>query len=1217
MAFTGSPMLKALELVGFKSFADKTRLEFPPGITVVVGPNGSGKSNIVDAIKWVLGEQSVKTLRGKEMADVIFNGSGARRPMNTAETTLTLDNVDGRLAIDTPEVHITRRVYRSGEGEYLINRQPCRLRDIRDLFAGTGIATEAYSVIEQGKVDVLLQSSPRERRIIFEEAAGISRFKAKKIEALRRLERVEQNLLRLSDIVDEVESRLRGVRLQAGKARKYKEYSDRLQALRTQTALVDWRRLSEQLAELETELAATRDDNAGCLAQAEALEAQALGLEVQIAEAETAARASDERIARNRERIASRESTIEHEMRRARDLDEEVARYRRQLVSMSVRAGDLDGQLRQIGQNLATAEDEHRQVTRRLAEEERGLTQVTSEVDGLRAQVEVDRARHLEQLKAASSLGNQISALESKVASTGTARQRGTKQLAELTAARQTVSDEVAACRRVLAELEPSCQSKQDELQVVRRTLAENRKATSDLHKQLGQLRERQSGATERASVLEELEKRLEGLSAGVKQLLVLAQDAGEGPLRHIRGLVADLLHVNFETAPLVEVALGEMAGCLVVAGSREVIDHLQQSGSLAGRVGLIPLDAPPPRTHLDGIDLHGHDGVLGRADEFVETAPEFAVLARRLLGKTWIVESLSHALALAESAGRGFHFVTRAGELVAADGTLFLGPRHASTGLISRRAELRVLRQQIVETAAQIEKRQTTIVELDAQIAAGDARLLVLGEEHEQLSDELHQQRLQTGAAEERLAQIDKQHQSVDADVASAELEHERASVALAEARAQLAEVDGALADLEDRVADGSTRVGQLEHTRQRLSREAGAAKIEVVKSEQQLAHLRAQQSQLERDQQERGKALSDGRSHLETALERRLLAEREVLAAESELALLYLRKESFAAEADRHQQQRDQWRNEKAELSQEAQRLRGKMRKLESRLHAKELVAGEVRHERTTLADRLREDYGIELAQLEHEPSSEAELHERDAVEAEIADLRAKLNSIGGVNLDALAELEELEARYTSLSTQHQDLSSAKASLVTIIGKINADSRRLFADTLEVVRGHFQSLFRKLFGGGQADIVLEEGVDILDSGIEIVARPPGKEPRSISLLSGGEKTLTCVALLLSIFRSRPSPFCVLDEVDAALDEANIERFIGVLQEFLAWTQFIVVTHSKKTMTAARTLYGITMQESGVSKRVSVRFEDVSETGEILNVREEDESSSDETAAA
>jgi chromosome segregation protein len=402
-----------------------------------------------------------------------------------------------------------------------------------------------------------------------------------------------------------------------------------------------------------------------------------------------------------------------------------------------------------------------------------------------------------------------------------------------------------------------------------------------------------------------------------------------------------------------------------------------------------------------------------------------------------------------------------------------------------------------------------------------------------------------------------------------------------------------------------GVSQLNELEQARQRFGREAGATKIEMVKSEQRLGHLRGQKSQLERDQQERGRALADSRSHLEVCQERLQDASRNILRAESEVAELYLRKEAYAAEAERHLQTRENWRELKSSLSAESQRIRARIRKLEARLHAKELAAGEVRHERTTLVDRLREDYNIDLAELEHTPTDE-ELQERAEVEREIGELRGKLNSIGGVNLDALEELDELEARYATLSSQYQDLSSAKASLESIIGKINADSRRLFADTLEVVREHFQTLFRKLFGGGHADIILEEGVDILDSGIEIVARPPGKEPRSISLLSGGEKTLTCVALLLAIFRSRPSPFCVLDEVDAALDEANIERFIGVLQEFLTWTQFIVVTHSKKTMTCASTLYGITMQESGVSKRVSVRFEDVSDNGEILNVRDE-----------
>ncbi len=1213
-------MLKALELAGFKSFADKTRLEFPRGITVVVGPNGSGKSNIVDAIKWVLGEQSVKSLRGKEMADVIFNGSSTRRALNAAETTLTFDNSAHLLAIDTAEVHITRRVYRSGEGEYLINRQPCRLRDIRDLFAGTGVATEAYSVIEQGKVDVMLQSSPRDRRMIFEEAAGISRFKAKKLETLRRLERVDQNLLRLSDIVDEVESRLRAVRLQATKARKYKEYSDRLQSLRTQIGLNDWRELTARLTDLEAELQAARDENTVCLVQVESCEAQTLALESEIAEAEAAMRSSESRIAHNRERIAGRESAIEHQRRRCRDLEEETSRYRRQLASMSVRAGDQNQQLRQIADSLQSAEQEHREVARRLAEEERALTKLTTQVDELRTENEQRRAAHLEHMRRASALGNQISGLESKVTATQAAVERGGRRMTELASLRDALAVQVDALRSAVARLTESCAESQAEWEQVRTQLADDRRQLTPVKFELEQLRQRHGAASQRAAVIEEMEKRLEGVSAGVKQVLVQARSASAGPFAQIRGLVADLIHVNYETAPLVEVALAEMAQCLVVADGRELVAHLQGSPALPGRVGFLRLDVLPPKTHLDNLDLHGQSGVLGRADEFVETAPEFAVLAKRLLGKTWIVERLSHAMALAESVGRGLAFVTRAGELVAPDGTLHAGPLHSATGLISRRSELRSLKQQIGEMAGQIDRQQALSTQLEQQIAARDARERTLATEHGQRSLELAKQRLMAGAAEERHDLTCKQHSAVESELADAKTEHERTGATLAASREQLAGIQTAVAELESRIGEGVQRANQLDQIRQRYVREGNATKIEVVKAEQRLAHLGAQQTQLERDQQERGRALTDSHAQLALCLERLQQAERDILRAESEVAELYLRKESYAAETVGHAARRDEWRQRRAQLAGDAQRTRGRIRKLEARLHAKELAAGEVRHERATLEDRLREDYAIELAEITHEPSAE-ELQERTTVEREIADLRGKLNSIGGVNLDALAELEELETRFTTLSTQHDDLASAKASLEQIIHKINADSRRLFADTLEVVRGHFQSLFRKLFGGGQADIVLDEGVDILDSGIEIIARPPGKEPRNISLLSGGEKTLTCVALLLAIFRSRPSPFCVLDEVDAALDEANIERFIGVLQEFLAWTQFIVVTHSKKTMTCASTLYGITMQESGVSKRVSVRFEDVSDTGEIINVRDgQDDRPSpagDETQAA
>jgi chromosome segregation protein len=393
------------------------------------------------------------------------------------------------------------------------------------------------------------------------------------------------------------------------------------------------------------------------------------------------------------------------------------------------------------------------------------------------------------------------------------------------------------------------------------------------------------------------------------------------------------------------------------------------------------------------------------------------------------------------------------------------------------------------------------------------------------------------------------------------------------------------------------------MENQRLLHVRETTDIKVELAKCEERLRNLDTQLRQLEENRLERQRTVAENREQLAQSRKRAEASEWNILRVESEIAELYLRKENFASQTVGLIENRESLQSQRTAIGSEAQNIRTKIRKLEDKIHAQDLAAGEIRHERGSLADRLREDYGIELSELEHDPSIE-EQHQREAVQQEIDDLRRKLNNLGNVNLEALEELEQLDTRFNTLSEQYRDLSDAKNSLEKIIDKINTDSRRLFAETLDTVRGHFQQLFRDLFGGGSADIVLEENVDILDSGIEIVARPPGKEPRNISLLSGGEKTLTCVALLLAIFRSRPSPFCVLDEVDAALDEANIDRFTKVMQDFLTWTQFIIVTHSKKTMTCANSIYGVTMQESGVSKQVSVCFEDVSEDGQILTNR-------------
>jgi chromosome segregation protein len=1215
-------MLKALELVGFKSFADKTRFDFPAGITVVVGPNGSGKSNVVDAIRWILGEQSIKNLRGKEMVDVIFNGSTSRRPLNSAEATLVFDNSDHRLPVDSAEVAVTRRVYRSGEGEYLLNRQPCRLRDIRDLFSGTGAATEAYSVIEQGKVDILLQSSPRDRRAIFEEAAGISRFKVKKIEALRRLERVEQNLLRLRDIVDEVEGRLDSVRQQAGKARRYKELADRLQELRLQVGWSDWRQFTSRLEAAETEITALRTEAAGIAAEAETIETRGLALDTEMAEIDRLIRTSESRIAENRERLAGLESTIEHQRTHVAELEEQSAHHRRQVAALSVRTSDVEEQMQATQDTVAAAETRHRQIASQLADQQRSLTDLTTELDQIRGENEQRRTAILEETRAAATLANEIAALESQSAEAQKSRENCLAQRAELDSERTRLAAELDELNDRHQRLTDQLSVRADARTAARNQLAEVRRRQESHQAELTRWKERLTTAVERNRILAELESRLEGVGAGVMQMLALAKKHPDGPLGTVRGMLADLIQVDVPLAALVELAVGEKAQYLVLESDKRLSELSTTDQPLAGRAGFLPL--APPASATAAKDFDKRSAIIGRADRFVRAATEYGPLIRHLLGHTWIVEDLATALELAEStAGRGLQFITVSGEFLDADGSRSIGPLQSAAGLISRRSELRALEHQLVEFKRNIAQLEALLSKLEQQAARHDRELTDATAQHQQVSEQLAESRMRLEAATGRQSRLDARYVALTAAASDAERRLSDMATVLTSSRAAAEQKAVALAQAELRIHENARRIAELDESRELRNRETISAKVELARGEQQLDHLQNQLRQFSHDREERQRALADSREQLSRCIDRIRDAEAQILSAEAELAELYLQKEAFGGETIGHINLRETLRAERSAAVDEAQRRRNRVRKLEEKLHKRELAAGQFLHERTTLVDRLREDYGINLAELPEPiveegrglahfalsreqnvpvPLTAAQIaKDRADVELEITDLRGQLASLGHVNLDALEEADALEQRFGTISGQFEDLSKAKATLQQIVGKINSDSRRLFGETLQTVKEHFQGLFRDLFGGGQADIVLEEGVDILDAGVEIIARPPGKEPRNISLLSGGEKTLTCVALLLSIFRSRPSPFCVLDEVDSALDEANTERFVGVLHEFLSWTQFIIVTHSKRTMTSANTLHGVTMQESGVSKRVSVRFEDVSENGEIL----------------
>jgi len=1198
--------LKALELFGFKSFADRTRFEFPAGVTVVVGPNGSGKSNVVDAIKWVLGEQSVRSLRGRDMTDVIFAGSAARKPLNAAETTLIFDNAARLLPVEADDVQITRRVYRSGEAEYLVNGGVCRLRDIRELFSGTGAATEAYSVIEQGRVDALLVASGKDRRAVFEEAAGITRFRARRSEALRRLERTEQNRQRLADIVGEVSSRLETVRHQAARARRFRQLSDRLRLLRITAATADLAaadtdvaRVGATLAELSARLAAAESEAAAASDRAAACDARHREIEPLITELH--ARYADDRRA-----AAAAEATLAHLRDRSREIDTDAARIAADVRAAADRERLAAAAIASALAQVTVVAGEHAALAGDLAARERAEAGSHESAASLRSRLAEETAH-------AAALDRQSRRLEADL-DRAALRADEARRAAE--AARVAATDaherlarltEAAASREgAVAALERRFAATAHEMERLESMRRERSTLVEAAWHDLAAWRAKLEACRERCSILEEVVDRHEGLSEAAR---TLCAKGGAPAVPGLRGVVGDLVDAPLEWAALVDAVLGQAAQAVVVDSLDEVVRWFGLWGDSAeaervfaagGRVAFLPAAAPTHASPPD-TDLSGHPGVVGRLDRLLAgpaRADSADPLVARLLGRAWVVERLEHARALVGEAPPGTIAVTRAGQLLSTAGPFEVGAASLSHGFVARRSELRSLRARDGELSRTVAAAEERIRDLQAELVRleHDMRRLQARRQHE--AETIASARAEAG-------RIDHDREAARtaitaADDAALHCERQAATLARArdEARAACERHRLDLAAAEEQAARTTAALDALDRDRGDVLAEINRLRVAQAGCGERLAAVRkaAELRRVERDASATDLAAARGRlAHAET---RRGVVELELLAAGAAFAEATLAAERSAGDLSRLTTDRDGQAAGRDAAGACVERARAAAAALGDSIHTLELEAGEVRHRRGRVLERIRDEYDVDLeAEIRTGATpppadGEAVPADRTELDVEIETLRRRLGTMTSVNLEALAEADALSQRLATLEAQLGDVTAAKQSIEQLIARIDDESRRLLAETIETVRGYFRELFERLFGGGQADIVLDPDVDLLETSVEIVARPAGKEPRSISLLSGGEKTMTCVALLLAIFRSRPSPFCVLDEVDAALDEANVDRFVGVLRDFLSSTQFIIVTHSKKTMAAADTLYGVTMEESGVSKQVSVRLE-------------------------
>jgi len=1226
--------LKKMEMFGFKSFVDRTEFHFKPGMTGIVGPNGCGKSNVVDAFKWIFGSQSAKSLRGSEMKDVIFNGTLSRKPSGFSEVTVIFDNQDRFLDIDYAEVAITRRLFRSGESEYLINRQKCRRKDIKDLFLDTGVGQTSYSILEQGKIDVLLQSSPTDRRVIFEEAAGISKYRVKKAEALRALMRVEDNLERLQDIVDEVGKRIRRVKSQATKAKNYREMSDLLKELRVRTALEDYHDSLESRVGVSFGLYWANHS----IASLDALEGRLHGgLEEQLKKRQpllSGMRDLREKISlevSTKERARER---IDHAEKRLQELAEEECRKQQDLEET------LQG-LDRLRHTIEEAEKKHRSLAEEI--ELRGRT-VIEATAALEEKQETQR-RNQEELEAKK---NQVVSLIQQRSRIANFIVQVSSELKNLRGRKERLENAIQGFR---IELEESGRrgselgGQQQGLVGQRETLEAEREnivsAAAVLEEGIEKLaaalateQEALHRKSSRYDVLESFEERLDGIATGVQEILKRRQELPAIARSH--GIAASLLRVERRYARAVEAALGGRAQSLVVEtqeGALELLRFVQEEG--LGGVETIVLERVD---HVSSEYFPKHGGVLGNLREVVQADDDYQDLFDRLLANVVLVEDLPTAVALSRNGLRPFRLVTLAGEVVEPWGGLAVsGP--AETGIISRRSEMEELRVEVAE----LEK-------------TCDSRRQELSGRRQELSEHRASLEVKIGAVEavnRRVLGIEGELGQVHRDSGRVRKEIEVSTLELAEVEAEIAKrvedknvrstevqaVDRERVETEESIRTLEEVLAELTRAVEVAADATSQSRLELAQSEKQEEGLRELCKQQSEVLEERERHANDVRSEISTFARRaRETAEiREKSLAE--LETVDVKERALTEELIRLENEDRSLSGTEKAFREEIDKVHAAMEEARSEREDYQLRDQEGRHRRNTILERLEDQYGINLKTLldraetrgamppgagspdtgslgaesgdeTAEPAQGSEPagvdggspeerflirippEEREAVRERVKELQDKIERLGNVNLEALEELEELEERHHFQSSQKEDLVQSERNLRGIIADINRKSREMFLETFGQVQQHFGDLFRKCFGGGRAELVIDDNTDVLEAGIEIVARPPGKKLTSLSLMSGGEKTMTTIALLLAIFRSRPSPFCVLDEVDAPLDDANVRRFVVLLKEFVEQSQFIIITHNKVTMAEAGTLYGVTMEERGVSKRVAVELE-------------------------
>jgi len=1230
--------LKSLHIHGFKSFADKTYLEFAKGVTGIVGPNGCGKSNVVDAIRWVLGETSAKALRGGEMADVIFNGAEKRKPLGMAEVTLTLADCETVLKTDHNEVSVTRRVYRDGKSEYLINGTRCRLRDIGELFMDTGIGRSSYSIMEQGKIDMLLSAKPEDRRQVFEEAAGITKSKKEKKEALRKLEYTEGNLLRVSDVLAEQERRINSLKRQVSKARRYQALSKDVSILDTHLSHREFTQLSGEREELTVSLTSLERERGSIEATmpehekavvdardlAQALDAKLSGLRQRLSDKKNAIQAAENRIAFNNERKSELSERLEKNENEITDtagrLSEQKAsldKAQLALVELDKRILEQEARFRESKEGAAKFVEE-----RQLAENQ--LRKARAEANATQSIIASSQAKIESALAQMEGNRERMKQLEEEA-------ERLSGENAKAIAERDEISAQLEEHQKRVPDLEAARERSEREFQTSRGLLDAARTAASELHREL-------SHKSSRLDVLRQLIASGEGLHKGT-QAVLNGLNEPELIKPGVSGVLGSHLKVPDEHAIAVEAALGHHLQAVIVRDdtlANEIIDRLVEGKK--GEAALLPESFLPASggSQIEALP----EGATAWALDTVTVDGKLVGLMEKLLAKVLIVPNREAACTLRKSYP-DLTFVTQGGEILSSEGLL----RGGSSG--GQKDSLLVRQNEIQSLEAETQELEAQELAGKAKIEELEERMKELREEVEASKDRLQRHRVEESTLNGQLSLAKREAESFANKVGNNQWEREELGGREKTASDSRSAMENELARARERLTAAEDDTRNLQKQVEEIQDRERSSQEQLNEARTALAVEKQARDSAAREQQPMTSRITEltelnfrRESEIKSSRDRIVQGDHENEGLESEMTGYKEEVEKVTAELDHAAGSRHNLKALITEAEEQLTKIRQKQSRVASQIGKEEVSATKLDLRLENLENGALERHQIELkafspdyhvlmtciaerkqaesrgeggkGALNNGDDSEAEGSQNKAevsreeiasalpdegpdwefVSAIVADLKRRLDSMGPVNLDAIEEFDELEERHTFTKNQHDDLVNSKDKLLEIIDRINTESERLFTETFNAVALNFKSMFQRLFGEkAKADLILQDVDNPLECGIEVIAKPPGKQLQSITLMSGGERSMTAVALLFSIYMVKPSPFCVLDELDAPLDESNIGRFLKVLDAFIDQSQFIIVTHSKRTMERADVMYGVTMEEFGVSKPVGMRL--------------------------